>query len=76
MYAEEGDKVTDLEEALRAKLATLKRMFLDNVTRPLSVEEARVLGVCRLCREPATGPLLLEYGKEFAHLRCPVKEPQ
>lgn len=41
--------------------------------RALTVEDAALLGVCRICKgshEDGPAPFVLNYGKEFAHERC------
>lgn len=39
---------------------------------PLTVKQAQLLGVCRICMLPdgSKMPLVLNYGKEHAHQQC------
>jgi hypothetical protein len=48
----------------------LQQKFLLHVSRPLSVEEARMCNVCRVCRCPYSAPFTMNYGEEFAHTKC------
>ena len=56
--------------SLLSDLRELRALFLANVTRPLTVREAQLCNVCRVCRGKPGAPFLLEYGKEFAHPKC------
>lgn len=56
--------------SLLSDLLELRALFLANVTRPLTVREAQLCNVCRVCRGKPGAPFLLEYGKEFAHPKC------
>src|SRR5438105_3617312 len=55
----------------------LKTLFLRTKQGTLSVREAQLCAVCRLCRQPYTsgGTFLFNYGEEFAHEKC-LKEEQ
>ena len=59
---------------LLADLAELRSLYLANVSGPLSVREAQLLHVCRVCRRPwlagDKGNLVLNHGREHAHERC------
>jgi len=61
----------------------IKADEVDSVGRyigPLSVAEAKKLRVCRICRiddKPSPGnPLVLNYGKEYAHEKCLKRNDQ
>ncbi len=56
--------------ALRNKLAALRTLALTSVNRPLTVEEARLRDVCRICRGKPSASFLYNYGKEYAHRDC------
>lgn len=66
-YSHETQKASLLKT-----VAALRALALTSVgQRPLSVEEARLLNVCRICRgDPRAGSLLLNYGAEYAHQSC------
>lgn len=53
-----------------ARYLELVNLLLANVTRPLTVREAQLCGVCRVCRTKVTAPFVLNYGAEFAHESC------
>lgn len=60
---------------LRKSNDELRRKFLGEVSRPLTVAEARACRVCRVCRQPSEaskelGAFVLNFGEEFAHERC------
>lgn len=62
-------------ERLRGDFDELRALFLACIRRPLSVREAQLLRVCRVCRGPndpkAPGdPFVLKYGDEHAHQSC------
>ncbi len=50
----------------------LRELYLDHVLHPLSVHEAQLLNVCRICRKDpkVLMPFLLSFGEEFAHQSC------
>jgi len=60
----------DQLDSLLKKHRELQALFLTNVTRQLTVKEAQLTGVCRICRGEASAPFLLSYGEEFAHVKC------
>lgn len=37
---------------------------------PISVQEAQLYQICRICGGPDTAPFTLNYGKEYAHTKC------
>lgn len=58
-----------------AEFRELRQLFLANVTRPLTIREAQLLDVCRVCRYRAalgaeSSAFVLNYGKEHAHQLC------
>lgn len=55
---------------LLVKLHELRALYLAKVSGPLTVQEAQLLNVCRVCRGKVGGPFLLQYGAEFAHEGC------
>lgn len=38
--------------------------------RVLSLQEAKMLNVCRICKGAVTVPFVYNYGKEYAHTQC------
>ncbi len=62
-------------DGLRAELDELRALFLANVSRSLTVREAQLCYVCRVCRKKAAAPFRLNYGQEFACDGCVPKEP-
>ena len=36
----------------------------------IDVETARLLDVCRICKQPSSAPFKLNYGEEYAHTKC------
>lgn len=68
-------------QCLRARLNAVRGLALSWAPpgHKLTVEEARMLNVCRLCHlaplpTPEGGPFVLKYGEEFAHQKCLEKE--
>ncbi len=56
---------------LREKLRELRALYLAKHDGVLSVPEARLLNVCRVCRgSHANGVFVFNFGQEFAHLAC------
>lgn len=52
-------------------LRELRRLYLLNTNHTLSVHEAQLLSVCRICRgEKISAPFVLNYGEEYAHQDC------
>ena len=74
-YSHETQKIH-----LLSLIKDLRSLYLSTVYGPLSVSEARLLNVCRICRVPynerrtETSPFVLNYGKEFAHENCIKQE--
>ena len=48
-------------EILKASLEKLRSLYLAKTTHPLSVEEAQMLNVCRICRGKYIAPFTLNY---------------
>lgn len=78
----------EAEQTIRTTLSAaidradkLRDLALQHIARPLSVAEAQLLGVCRVCRVPRDQPrpepsaFVLNYGAEFAHENCLVAKP-
>lgn len=69
-------------EHLLKELQELRQLFLDNVKRSLTVREAQLTNVCRICRksfsdyrdEREKGTFLLNFGAEFVHEYCVQQE--
>ncbi len=59
-----------------AQREELKSLLLANTLRRLTVREAQLCRVCRLCRRPveAEDVFVLNFGQEFAHEVCLDKE--
>jgi len=57
---------------MRAKMKELRAACLARMTGTLSVKEAQLLNVCRVCRGSyqAKGVFVFNYGEEFAHQKC------
>lgn len=67
---------TDNED-LRNCLSVLRDHILnwpETQARVFTVEDAKQLNVCRICKKSSIplpdNPLILNYGKEFAHQKC------
>ena len=68
------------EAEFRETIRELVEVLLANVARPLTVREAQLCRVCRICRCRAgvpcqchggdPGSFVMNYGEEFAHERC------
>lgn len=68
-------------DELRHRLHVLRDHVLnwpETQRRIFTVEDAQQLNVCRICKKESTplpdNPLILDYGKEFAHQKCIQKE--
>ena len=59
-------RLRDLIDELR----TLVRSWPEAKAHTLTVKEATVLAVCRICWQKPTMPLILDYGREFACQKC------
>jgi hypothetical protein len=55
---------------LRARIADLRALLQQHHRGLLTVREAQLLDVCRICRGPSGAPFTLNYGEEFAHDQC------
>jgi hypothetical protein len=62
------------EAYLRGLAGELRAMAMSSIGRRLTVREARLLNVCRICRGEVKSPFLLNYGQEFAHQFCVATE--
>lgn len=40
----------------------------------LTLNDFRLLGICRICHEPESTPFVLDFGNEYAHWACLVRE--
>ncbi len=63
-------------ESLRQSNESLRqigRKFLDG-NFELTLDECRLLRVCRICKKPESTPFMYNYGKEYAHTECLKKE--
>lgn len=60
----------------RKRMADLRELALAifNGKSDLSLDDCRLLDVCRVCYLPAIAPLTLNYGDEYAHTACLEKE--
>ena len=69
-----GDYHSQDDRAMRllADLKELRAMYLAAVPdRPLTIREAQLLKVCRVCRQDDRGgPFLFNFGEEYAHVAC------
>ena len=71
---------TNQIESLKEKLNELRTLYLVRLENRLSVREAQLLRVCRICRKKDhpinadTGSFILNFGDEFAHQKCLEKE--
>lgn len=57
---------------LRQRIKILQAYAVANLHQPgpISLREARLLDVCRICLKPRGIPFLLNYGDEYAHTAC------
>jgi len=77
-----AEYMLDNSDSIPSKITTLELMKWnynkikeEEKNKPLTVKEARKLNICRFCRENSNAkgpdnPLVLNYGKEFAHRKC------
>ena len=64
-----------------AKLSREEQVALGVAKLPLTLEEAQEAGRCRICGQvveqiTAGNPLMLDYGKEYAHEKCLTSLPK
>lgn len=59
-------------EALLKDYRSLQRFCLSLITPEtvLTVEQARLLDICRVCHGPFETPFIVNYGQEYAHEKC------
>lgn len=60
-------------DSLKEKRGELARLFLEAVSRPLTVREAQLCRVCRLCRRDVgdtDGVFVFDHGEEYACEAC------
>lgn len=59
------------EKQILADMRELTQLFLAATgKRWLTVREAQLCHVCRICHGKVTGPFKLNYGEEYAHEAC------
>ncbi len=64
------------EKHFKAEIAEFRLLLLAATGRRLTVREAQLCNVCRICRQGPGAPFVLNYGKEFAHPGCLELEKQ
>jgi len=71
-YKAQQETVAAFREDVR-KLRSLAMSILNGKTE-FSLDDCRLLDICRICRKEASGPLTLNYGEEYAHTDCLKKD--
>lgn len=59
----------------RKEFVALVLSWPEVAARPLTVKDAQMLGVCRVCRKPAAAPFILNFGDEHACKTCVEPKP-
>ncbi len=63
----------DIKAHLRSRFRVFRNAVLswpEVQGRTLTVADAQMLGVCRVCRKPQAGPFVYDFGEEYACVEC------